>query len=59
MVNRFPCYDELLMAKFKPVKKGGGKKQPANPGALPCVVIVISGILLLSMLFYWVLSSGK
>ncbi|MBI4904828.1 MAG: hypothetical protein HY820_14400 [Acidobacteria bacterium] len=47
------------MAKFKPVKKGGGKKQPANPGALPCVVIVISGILLLSMLFYWVLSSGK
>ncbi len=59
MVNRFSCYDEFLMAKFKPVKKGGGKAGPVNPGALPCVIIVIGGILLVSALFYAALSSGK
>lgn len=59
MVNPIPCYDEFLMAKFKPVKKGGNKEQLRNPGAFGCVIVVLSGIALLSVLFFWVLSSGK
>lgn len=48
----------LEMAKLKPA---GKKKQgPAmeRPGMVPCVVIILTGMALLSMLFYAALSSG-
>ena len=45
------------MAKFKPVR---GKKAPksSSKGAIPCLILVISGMLLLSWLFYSILKSG-
>jgi hypothetical protein len=45
------------MAKFKPVKKNqqGG---PPKAGAIPCAILIITGIVLLSLLFWAALSSG-
>ncbi len=52
------------MAKFKP-PRGGLKKaapEPITPksfiGALPCLIIVLVGVGLLSLLFYATLSNG-
>ncbi len=45
------------MGKFKPARPKGSKAPPGKPGALPCVVLVISGMVLLSLLFYLVMSS--
>jgi hypothetical protein len=44
------------MAKFKPVRQKA-KKAPA-PGAVPCVILILTGMILLSLLFYFVLRSG-
>jgi len=46
------------MAKFKPVKKGKKSKTAAPSGAIPCVVLLISGIVFLSLLFYVILKSS-
>jgi len=45
------------MPKFKPVKKNaqGG---PPKPGAIPCAILIITGIVLLSLLFWAALSSS-
>jgi hypothetical protein len=45
------------MAKFKPA---GGKKGPAKraTSAIPCVLLIVAGIVLFSLLFYAVLRSG-
>ena len=45
------------MAKFKPA---GKKKKTANPrpGAIPCILVVVLGIVLISLLFYAILRSG-
>ncbi|MBS1829247.1 MAG: hypothetical protein JST93_28350 [Acidobacteria bacterium] len=45
------------MSKFKPVRKGGKTETP-KPGAVPCAILIISGIALLSLLFYAALSSS-
>ena len=45
------------MSKFKPVRKGS-KGGPPKPGAVPCAILIIAGIALLSMLFYAALSSS-
>lgn len=45
------------MGKFKPVKKGP-KGLPPKPGAIPCAIVILMGIVLLSLLFYSVLSSS-
>jgi hypothetical protein len=45
------------MGKFKPARPKG-KKAPGKPGAVPCVVLVISGMAMLSLLFYLVMSSS-
>jgi hypothetical protein len=45
------------MGKFKPVKKGKGKRATPS-GAVPCVMIVLLGILLLSLLFWAILRSS-
>jgi hypothetical protein len=46
------------MAKFK---TAGGKKAPAksNRSAIPCLVLVVLGIALMSVLFYLSLQSGN
>lgn len=45
------------MGKFKPARPKG-KKPPAKPGAVPCVILVISGMAMLSLLYYLVMSSS-
>jgi hypothetical protein len=42
------------MARFKPVR-GKAKGTPAKQGVLPCMILLISGFLLISMLFYLML----
>jgi hypothetical protein len=44
------------MGKFKPARKK--KSKPTKPGgAIPCVIVLLSGIVLLSLLFYAILKS--
>jgi len=45
------------MAKFKPA---GGKKAPAKSArsAIPCLVLIILGIVGMCLLFYFALQSG-
>lgn len=45
------------MAKFKAAR--GKKKKKSNLGAIPCFLLIISGILLVTMLFYAMLQSGS
>jgi len=45
------------MAKFKPVRRKD-KNLPQKPGAVPCAILILTGIALLSLLFYAVLSSS-
>lgn len=45
------------MAKFKVA--GKKKSAPKRPGgAIPCIIIVVMGIVLMSLLFYAILRSG-
>ena len=46
------------MAKFKPA---GGKKAPAKSvrSAIPCLVLIVLGIVLMCLLFYLSLQSGS
>jgi hypothetical protein len=46
------------MAKFKPVK-GKRKSAPAAPGGLPCVILLIAGLLLVMLFVYYVLSHAN
>lgn len=46
-----------LMAKFKPAK-GKGKSSTAPQGGLPCVILVIAG-LILGMLFLYFVMTGS
>lgn len=50
------------MAKMKPVKSG--PKKPAGPspqaqGAIPCLIIIIAGLILVSAVFYGIMTSGR
>jgi len=49
------------MAKFKPAK--GDKAKPAiSPkaqGAIPCLIVIVGGILLISLLFYGMITSAR
>ena len=46
------------MGKFKPAKPKG-KKGPGKPGAVPCVIFLVTAMVLLSLLFYLVMSSSS
>jgi len=46
------------MAKFKPAKKKQ-KSTPVPPGGVGCVVLVISGIALVILFMYYVLSHAN
>jgi hypothetical protein len=43
------------MGKFKPAKPKG-RKAAGKPGAAPCVIILLSAMVLVSLLFYLVMS---
>ncbi|MCS7026955.1 MAG: hypothetical protein NZV14_19335 [Bryobacteraceae bacterium] len=45
------------MAKIKPAGKKTVAKTP-KPGLISCVILILGGIFLLSMLFYSVLKTG-
>ena len=44
------------MAKFKPAK-GKGRAAPRPPAALPCVVLILTGMVLLGLFLYYVLKN--
>jgi hypothetical protein len=44
------------MAKFKPVK--AKKKTPPARGAVPCIILLIGGMALLTLLFWAILRSS-
>lgn len=50
------------MAKFKSKTKPGGGAKPAAPsstrGLVPCAILLIGGIALFSLFFYFFLRSG-
>lgn len=43
------------MAKFKPAR--AKPTPPPKPGAVPCLILLLSGLILLTLLFWAVLSS--
>jgi hypothetical protein len=48
-----------VMAKFKPVRKKP-RAAPLPQGGLPCVILVVTGILLLMLFFYfWMRSNAS
>ncbi len=46
------------MAKFKPAKKGKKGKSKFPGGAIPCLILVVSGMALITLLFYSILKSS-
>ncbi|MGH9718664.1 MAG: hypothetical protein ACRD8O_00495 [Bryobacteraceae bacterium] len=44
------------MAKFKPV--GGKAKSSAKQSGVPCLILLISGVVLLMLFLYFVMSSS-
>jgi hypothetical protein len=47
-----------FMAKFKPAK-GKGKSSTAPQGGLPCVILVIVGMLLVMLFLYLVMTQSS
>jgi hypothetical protein len=46
------------MAKFKPVGSRKASAAKSNKAAIPCMLLILTGIALLSLLFYGLLKSG-
>ncbi|HMD70747.1 MAG TPA: hypothetical protein VKF41_05355 [Bryobacteraceae bacterium] len=46
------------MAKFKPAK-GKARKSRAPQGGIPCVILVISGMLLVGLFLYYVMTHAN
>ncbi len=46
------------MAKIKPAGRRKKQRQKSNLQAIPCAVLIISGIALLALLFYALLQSA-
>jgi hypothetical protein len=52
------CSDTIaVMAKFKPAK-GKARKSRAPQGGIPCVILVISGMLLVMLFLYYVMKNA-
>ena len=45
------------MAKFKPAR--GKQAPPSARGAIPCAILIVTGMLLVALLFYSVLKSTQ
>ena len=46
------------MAKFKPAGSRKRSSRSSNRGLIPCAILILGGFVLLSLLFYEVLSNG-
>jgi len=47
------------MAKFKPAGSRKGTSARSNAAAIPCAVLILTGIAIIAFLFYEVLKSGS
>jgi hypothetical protein len=47
-----------VMAKFRPAK-GKARKTRAPQGGVPCVILVISGMLLVGLFLYYVMTHAN
>lgn len=47
------------MAKFKPAGKRKTTPERSNKSAIPCLILILGGIALISLLFYEILKSGS
>jgi len=47
------------MAKFKPAGSRKSSSARSNKSAIPCLILVLSGIALISFLFYAILKGGS
>ncbi|HXG34024.1 MAG TPA: hypothetical protein VNJ11_11705 [Bryobacteraceae bacterium] len=56
--NIIPRKGLFVMGKFKPAKPKKRTKPSSAVGAIPCLVLLVTGIVLLSLLFYSILKSG-
>ncbi len=45
------------MAKFKPIHKGKPKKSQTR-GLVPCLLLILGGIALMSVFFYYMMKSA-
>jgi hypothetical protein len=53
------CGDTIaVMGKFRPAK-GKAKKTRAPQGGVPCVILVISGMLLVGLFLYYVMTHAN
>jgi hypothetical protein len=48
-----------LMAKFRPARGKARKKSRAPQGGIPCVILVISGMLLVGLFLYYVMTHAN
>jgi hypothetical protein len=48
----------FIMGKFRPAKPKRKAKPSTAVGAIPCLILLVTGIVLLSLLFYSILKSG-
>ncbi len=46
------------MAKFKPAGSRKAKAPRSNRGVIPCLILLVSGFVLIFLLFYAMLKSG-
>jgi hypothetical protein len=47
-----------VMAKFKAARPGKSKRPAPAQGALPCVILVLLGVFLVSLMLYFALRSS-
>jgi hypothetical protein len=47
------------MAKFKPAGSRKVKAERSNKSAIPCLIVIVLGFLLIFLLFYELLKSGR
>ncbi|MCX6623213.1 MAG: hypothetical protein NTY38_19545 [Acidobacteria bacterium] len=46
------------MAKFKAIRPGKSKRPSPAQGAIPCVILLLLGVVLVSLMLYFVLRSS-
>lgn len=59
MAARPADFGRTHMAKFKPAGSRKASPERSNKSAIPCLILVLSGIALISFLFYLILKSGS
>ena len=49
----------IFMGKYKPAGSRKAEAKKSNARAIPCLVIIVAGMALVSLLFYELLKSGS